>query len=55
MFFRDNVGSMLINGLYSAINYPSYLIYAEDDAIYRVIKSLENRNILQSDINSIQG
>jgi MFS-type transporter involved in bile tolerance (Atg22 family) len=47
--------SVFINDLGDAITYSKYLLFADDIKIYQAIKSPVDCNLLQSDINSIQG
>ncbi|MDR2660870.1 MAG: hypothetical protein LBC17_02350, partial [Lactobacillaceae bacterium] len=67
MFFRRllkfSQGSVLgpllfnvfINDLCEAIAHSKYLLFADDLNIYRTVKSPQDCNLLQSDINSIRG
>jgi hypothetical protein len=44
-----------MNDVCNVINYSIYLLFADDIKIFRVIKSLNDYNRLQSDIDSVQG
>jgi hypothetical protein len=47
--------NVFIHDLCDAISHSKYLHFADDIKIYRAIKSPEDFNLLQSDINSIHG
>jgi hypothetical protein len=45
---------VFINDLCDAVAYSKYLLFADDITIHRAVKSPQDCNLLQSDINSIQ-
>jgi hypothetical protein len=47
--------NIFINDLCNVINYSAYLLFAADIRIFRAIKSPNDCNRLQSDIDSVQG
>jgi hypothetical protein len=47
--------SLFMNDLCNVINYSRNLPFADDIKIFRVIKSPNDCNLLQSDIDSVQG
>jgi hypothetical protein len=47
--------NLFMNDLCDIINYSRYLLFADDIKIFRVIKSPNDCNRLQSDIDSVQG
>jgi hypothetical protein len=52
---RPLLFKIFINDLSNVINYSRYLLFADDIKILRVIKSPNDCNRLQTDIDSVQG
>jgi hypothetical protein len=53
--FRHLLFNIYINDLYDAIKHFRYLLFADDIKTYRAVSSLEDCNLLQSDIDSMCG
>jgi hypothetical protein len=46
---------VFINDIRNAVAHSKYLLFADDIKIYRAVNSAQDCNLLQSDINSVQG
>jgi hypothetical protein len=52
---RPLLFNMFINDISDAVVHSKYLLVADDVKIYRAVKSRQDCDLLQSDINSVQG